>query len=160
MQAYHWCEWWMRLPHLKMLCEAFTVNTSRARAPRDTNGVECVNQASKDSSTPAEGNGKPRQKDKVVGLSYIAAEKCITITYKDQSEESRREITLPRKCKRQNLSYNDDESEFGPPDKGKNFRNKQSKQSKVKIGQRVEVKYDDDAWYKGTLVKYNNATDE
>ena len=52
IQAYHWCEWWMRLPHLKMLCEAFTVNTSRARAPRDTNGVERVNQASKDSSTP------------------------------------------------------------------------------------------------------------
>ena len=39
IQAYHWCEWWMRLPHLKMLCEAFTINTSRARAPRDTNGV-------------------------------------------------------------------------------------------------------------------------
>ena len=38
--------------------------------------------------------------------------------------------------------------------------NKQSKQSKVKIGQQVEVKYDDDVWYKGTLVEYDNATDE
>ena len=52
MQAYHWCEWWMRLPHLKTFCEAFTVNTLKAGAPRDTNGVERVNQASKDSSTP------------------------------------------------------------------------------------------------------------
>ena len=52
MQTYHWCKWWMHLPHLKLLCEAFTVNTSRARAPRDTNSVERVNQASKDSSTP------------------------------------------------------------------------------------------------------------
>ena len=24
----------------------------------------------------------------------------------------------------------------------------------------MEVKYDDDVWYKGTLVEYNNATDE
>ena len=52
MQAWHWCEWWMRLPHLKMLCQAFTSDQERAGAPRDTNGVERVNQASKDSSTP------------------------------------------------------------------------------------------------------------
>ena len=162
IQACHWCEWWMRLPHLKMLCEAFTVNTSRARAPRDTNGVERVNQASKDSSTPGllKVMENLYKKDKVVGLSYIAAEKCITITYRDQSEESRHELTLSRKRQRQNLSLNEDESEFGPPDKRKNFRSKQSKQSKVKIGQRVEVKYDNDVWYKGTLVEYDNATDE
>ena len=58
-----------------------------------------------------------------MGLSYIAVEKCITIAYRDQSEESRRELTLSRKRQRQNLSLNDDESEFGPPDKRKNFRN-------------------------------------
>jgi hypothetical protein len=51
MQAWHWCEWWMRLPHLKMLCQAFT-DQARAGAHKDTNGVERVNQASKDSSTP------------------------------------------------------------------------------------------------------------
>ena len=34
------------------------------------------------------------------------------------------------------------------------------KQSKIKIGQRVEVKYDDDVWYKGTLVEYHKDTDE
>ena len=79
-----------------MLYEAFTVNTLRARAPRDTNGVERVNQASKDSSTPGllKAMENLYKKDKVVGLSYIAAEKCITITYRDQSEESRCELTL------------------------------------------------------------------
>ena len=45
MQAWHWCEWWMCLPHLKMLCQAFTSDQERAGAPRDTNGVERVNQA-------------------------------------------------------------------------------------------------------------------
>ena len=69
-----------------MLCEAFTVNTLRARAPRDTNGVESVNQASNDSSTPGLLKAMENlcKKDKVVGLSYISAEKCITITYRDQ----------------------------------------------------------------------------
>ena len=95
-----------------MLCEAFTLNTLRAKAPRDTNGVERVNQANKDSSTPGlKDSSTPGllkamenlyKKDKVVGLSYIAAEKCITITYRDQSEESRHELTLSRKHQRQN----------------------------------------------------------
>ena len=71
-----------------MLYEAFTVNTLRARAPRDTNGVERVNQASKDSSTPGllKAMENLYKKDKVVGLSYIAAEKCITITFQILSE--------------------------------------------------------------------------
>ena len=41
-QASHWVEWWTRLPHLKMLCEAFSeaaVGLFRM-APKDTNGVE------------------------------------------------------------------------------------------------------------------------
>ena len=94
-----------------MLCEAFTINTSRARAPRDTNDVERVPQASKDSSTPGLLKVILYKKNKVVGLSYIA-EKCITITYRDQSEESRHELTLSRKRQCQNLSFNDYGSEF------------------------------------------------
>lgn len=32
--------------------------------------------------------------------------------------------------------------------------------TKIKIGQRVEVKYDDNIWYKGTLVEYHKQTGE
>ena len=78
------------LLHIKMLCEAFTVNTSRVGAPRDTNSVECVNEASKDSSAPGllKAMENLYKKDKVVVLSYTAANICVTITYRDQSEES------------------------------------------------------------------------
>ena len=99
MQAWHWCEWWMRLPHLKMLCQAFIGDQERAGAPRDTNGVERVNQASKDSSTPGllKAMENLYKKDKVVALSYMAAERNITITYRSQTEEARRESASSRK---------------------------------------------------------------
>ena len=97
------------------------------------------------------------KKDKVVALSYMAAERNITITYRSQTEEARRESAASRKRQRQNHLFTDDNSELGPPDKRKNFK---TKPSKIKIGQWVAVKYDDDIWYKGTLIEYHNQTDE
>ena len=102
----------MHLPHLKMLCQAFTSDQERAGAPRDTNGVERVNQASKDSSTPGllKAMKNLYKKDKVVALSYMAAERNITITYRSQTEEARRESASSRKRQRQNHSFTDDDS--------------------------------------------------
>ena len=57
MQAWQWCEWWMRLPHLKMLCQAFTGDQERAGAPRDTNGGKPGKQRQQHSWF-TEGNGK------------------------------------------------------------------------------------------------------
>ena len=50
-EATHWVEWWTRLPHLRMLCDAFRDPSSAyEKAPRDTNhGVERINQDSKQS---------------------------------------------------------------------------------------------------------------
>ena len=65
----------MRLPHLRMLSKAFTVSQHWSGAPRDTNGLERVNQASKGSITPCLLKAMERlyKKDKVEALSYIAA---------------------------------------------------------------------------------------
>ena len=51
-EATHWVEWWSRtrLPHLCVLCDAFhDPSGAYEKAPRDTNGVERINQDSKQS---------------------------------------------------------------------------------------------------------------
>ena len=52
-------------------------------------------------------------------------------------------------------SCNDKDSEFGPPDKRRHFNNKEvdGKNTQVIIGQEVEVRYDDNVWYKGKLIE-------
>ena len=77
-QASHWSEWWTRLPHLRMLTEVFAIETESLRnAPRNTNGVERVNQDSKESGQCSLLKAMEHlyKKDKVTALSYIAAEK-------------------------------------------------------------------------------------
>ena len=70
-QAHHWSEWWMRLPHLKMLSKVFAVENDWSGAPRDTNGVERVNQESKDGSPSCllKAMENLYRKDKLVALS-------------------------------------------------------------------------------------------
>ena len=152
-QAYHWCEWWMRLPHLRMLSKAFTVSQHWSGAPRDTNGVERVNQASKGSITPCllKAMELLYKKDKVEALSYIAAENNISLTYRGKTDETRRQVAASRKRQRQQSHFSDKDSEFGPPDKRKHFCDHKKN---IQVGQRVEVKYDDGVWYKGTLIEF------
>jgi hypothetical protein len=33
-QTHHWSEWWMRLPHLRMLSKVFAVESDWSDAPR------------------------------------------------------------------------------------------------------------------------------
>ena len=49
-------------------------------------------------------------------------------------------------------SFSDKDSEFGPPDKRKHFCDHKKN---IQVGQRVEVKYDDGVWYKGTLIEFH-----
>ena len=49
---------------------------------------------------------------------------------------------------------------FGPPDKKVYFSDNHANAESYKIGQRVEVRYDDNIWYKGTLVEFINSPNE
>ena len=56
---------------------------------------------------------------------------------------------------------NADDADFGPPDKRRNFQKSDSgKKKSIKVGQQVEVKYDDNIWYKGTLIEHKEQNDE
>lgn len=191
-EASHWVEWWTRLPHLKMLCEPFSKADTGVfkMAPKDTNGVERVNFSSKQSTSVCLRAAMEHlyKKDKCLALAYMAAERQCSISYMDQSEESRRESAAKRKNQRAKVASDDARALYGPPDKRSNFGDKRSSPtscSVVKnkqhidltdsdddnfdllptkkkramsfsgIGQRVEVKYDDGVWYKGTLVSFD-----
>ena len=64
--------------------------------------------------------------------------------------------------------FSDKDSEFGPPDKRAHFSAENinehahgaAKSAQVTIGQEVEVRYDDNVWYKGKLIELNEETDE
>ena len=125
-----------------------------------------------------------------MALAYIAAERDCSISYRDRSEESRRNTAIKRKNQRAGkLTVSDSNALYGPPDKTSNFGTSNKKRSqnlshnshgsesdddltdllptkKKKqattsgsafqgIGQRVEVKYDDNIWYKGTLMSFD-----
>ena len=97
-----------------------------------------------------------------MALSYIAAEKNISLSYRNKTDETRRQVAASRKRQRLQSSCNDKDSEFGPPDKRRHFNNKQvdAKNTQVIIGQEVEVRYDDNVWYKGKLIEFNAETNE
>ena len=84
-QASHWVEWWTHLPHLKMLCEAFSeaaVGLFRM-ALKDTNEVERVNLDSKQSTSVCLRAAMEYlyKKDKCLALAYMAAERQCSISY-------------------------------------------------------------------------------
>lgn len=121
------------------------------------------------------------KKDKCLALSYIATEKQCSLSYRKKTEESRRSCAAKRKEQRLCSFVRDITAEFGPPDKRENFNGTKATSTKRTkdtdhdsdfeidvlpkkkatctsfsgIGQRVEVKYDDGVWYKGTLVNFN-----
>ena len=195
-EATHWVEWWTRLPHLRMLCDAFRDPSSAyEKAPRDTNGVERINQDSKQSFPTCLKMAMEYvyKKGKCLALSYIAAEKQFSLSYREISEESRRSCAAKRKIQRSHSVNPDYQAQFGPPDKTSNFCGsssmnetcikapkkryhyvdssdsdsdanvlpKSTKRKKISnadfagIGQRVEDRYDDGIWYKGTLVNFD-----
>ena len=95
--------------------------------------------------------------DKVVALSYLAAERNISLTYRSKTDETRRQAAASRKRQRLQGTFTDKDSEFGPPDKRGHFCDNHKK---IRVGQRVEVKYDDGIWYKGKLIEFHKQTDE
>ena len=161
-KAQHWSEWWMRLPHLKMLSKVFAVNSDWSGAPRDTNGVERVNQDSKSGSASCllKAMENLYKKDKMIALSYMAADKNVSLHYRNKSDEARRQAAASRKRQRLQSDCSDRKALFGPPDKRVNFSKYHDTAERYKIGQRVEVRYDDDVWYKGTLIEFNKSTNE
>ena len=109
-----------------MLCESFSEATgvSFGRAPKDTNGVERVNLESKQSSSVCLKSAIEYlyKKDKCLALAYIAAERDCSISYRDRSEESRRNTAIKRKTQRAaKLAVSDSTALYGPPDKASNF---------------------------------------
>ena len=99
--ASHWVDWWTRLPHLRMLCNVFSLreNGLRKETPKGTNGVERVNQDSKQehSTGIVKAMEYLYKKDKVLALAYIAAERDASVTYRDSSEECRRRAAVKRR---------------------------------------------------------------
>ena len=70
-EATHWVEWWIRLPHLRMLCDAFRDPSSAyEKAPRDTNGVERISKQSFPTCLKM-AMECIYKKDKCLALSYI-----------------------------------------------------------------------------------------
>ena len=101
------------------------------------------------------------KKDKVVALTYIAAENEVKVTYRCRTDETRLASALCRKRQRNNHSFADDDADFGPPDKRRNFQKSVcGKKKSIKVERRVEVKYDDNIWYKGTLIEHKEQNDE
>lgn len=202
-ESTHWVEWWTRLLHLRMLSDAFRdshCSLNDEKAPKDTNGVERINLDSKQPSPTCLRLAMEYvyKKDKCLALSYIAAGRQFSLSYREQSEESQRSCAAKRRIQRSRLVDPDHQAQFGPPDKSKNFcgsstkkqvqctttkakkrqhyyvdssesdsdtivlsqtikKKKASTQSAafVGIGQRVEVRYDDGVWYKGTLANFD-----
>lgn len=183
-QASNWVEWWTRLPHLQMLTPVFShENADWHGIQRNTNGVERVNQDSKQENPTSllKAMEYLYKKDKAKALAYLAAEKQISVTYRSQTEESRRNSATSRKRQRAQQMDSDEDAQFGPPDKRSNFnksrkrridfdsdsdvvppggkgKGKSKKTTFKGIGQRVEVRYSDGVWYKGTLVDFNVKT--
>ena len=227
-EASHWVEWWTRLPHLRMLCEPFSTAEGKSfmMAPKDTNGVERVNLDSKQTTVVCLRAAMEflYKKDKCLALAYMASERECSISYRAQTEESRRESATKRRKQRAKVKSSDFNALYGPPDKRSNFGNesvskkdsqigndtiqltdsdddfsdlplpakkrqdtgltkrsvsprgcssscirpqnsgnttdllqtkKETNISFSGIGQRVEVRYDDDVWYKGTLANFD-----
>ena len=61
------------------------------------------------------------KKDKCLALSYIAAEKQCSLTYREKTEESRRSCAAKRKIQLLHLIDMDNKAQFGPPHKRSNF---------------------------------------
>ena len=72
-----------------------------------------------------------------MALSYIAAERNASLTYRSQTDEMRHKAAASRKRQCLHSTFIDEDTEFGPPDKRRHVKNS-------KIGQKVEVKYDND----------------
>ena len=124
-EANNWVEWWTRLPHLRMLCDTFRDSSSASeKAPKDTNGVERITLDSKQKSPTCLKLAMEYvyKKDKCLALSYMAAEKQFSLSYRERSEETRRSLAAKRRNQRACLIDPDHQAEFGPPDKSSNFR--------------------------------------
>ena len=97
-KAQHRVEWWTRLPHLKMLSKVFSIDSDCwSGGPRDTNGVERVNQESKNgkASCLLKAMKNLYTKDKRVAISYLASEINISLCYRKKSDEARRQLQHP-----------------------------------------------------------------
>ena len=134
-QAHHWSEWWMRLPHLRMLSKVFAVESDLSGAPRDTNGVGRVNTVL-----------HCRRKE----------------YYRSKTDETRRQVAASRKRQHLQSICSDKDFQYGPPDKHGDFSKEKSDGSntQVTIGQIVEVRYDNGVWYKGKLIEFSAVIEE
>ena len=81
----------------------------------------------------------------------------MSLSYRNQTDEGRRNAAASRKRQRLENIHKDEDSQFSPPDKRGHFC---GKEKHLQIGQRVEVKYDDNVWYAGTLTEFNATTGE
>ena len=100
----------------------------------NTNGVETVNQDSKESDQCSLLKAMEHlyKKDKVTALSYIAAEKKVSLSYRNQTDEGRRNAAASRKRQRLQNIHKDEDSQFSPPDKRGHFC---GKEKHLQIGQ-------------------------
>ena len=127
-----WVSWWCREAHLKMLCKALTVMDKDIwkKCPNTTNAVERQNLASKASQAISLNHAMTDIYclDKAAVMEHIASEQGLNITYRDRSEEARRQEVLSKRQQRlKKMTHSDVAAAYGPPDKEQHFRGGSSK---------------------------------
>ena len=144
-----------------MLAKPFSIMSSEDwdRAPRNTNGVERINSATKSGGQKQSLYAAMQslyEKDKVFVLKYIASGS--KMSYRGvRDEEQRSQAAVKRK---RSINVNDKNASFGPPDKNQHFDGCVHPRKKSKIDRNesekkdVEVLYDDGVWYRGWLSSY------
>ena len=74
------------------------------------------------------------KKDKCLALAYMASERECSISYRAQTEESRRESATKRRKQRAKVKSSDFNALYGPPDKRSNFGNESVSKKDSQIG--------------------------
>ena len=83
------------------------------------------------------------KKDKCLVLACMAAERQCSISYRDQSDKSRRNSAAKRKKQRAKETTSDSKALYRPPDKQSNFGKKKSNQASCS-GHHVDLTDSDD----------------
>ena len=124
--AKNWAQWWAKSNHLKMLSMVFSSMTTSVwnACPNTTNAVERKNKDCKTDNPQSLKLAmlKVYKLDKIACLKHIAAEACISLSYRSRIEDARRDES-ERKQKQRSIKDIpvDRRAQFGPPDKSSNF---------------------------------------
>ena len=136
--AKSWANWWTRPSHLEMLHKDYSEMDDIVweKCPKDTNAVERKNRDSKGSTPNSLRSAiiNLYRLDKSECAKHLAASIGVSVSYSDRSHEARKSAAMKRNTLR-TQKHDDDEAEYGPPDRQCHFE-KQSKKRYTDVIQR------------------------